>query len=82
MEMCIGDQQYVTLLFYLDGICIFSMTIDQMLDRIDLVFKVAYGLQLKNKAKEIIFLPIKCDIFRSCSFNKGYKHLTLKKSLK
>ena len=23
MEMCIGDQQYVTLLFYLDDICIF-----------------------------------------------------------
>ena len=32
MEMCIGDQQYVTLLFYLDDICIFSTTIDQMIE--------------------------------------------------
>ena len=29
MEMCIGDQQYVTLLFYLDDICIFAETADQ-----------------------------------------------------
>ena len=34
MEMCIGDQQYVTLLFYLNDICIFAETADQMLDRI------------------------------------------------
>ena len=38
MEMCIGDQQYVMLLFYLDNICIFTETADQMLDRIELVF--------------------------------------------
>ena len=38
MEMCIGDQQYVTLLFYLDDICIFAETADQMLDHIELVF--------------------------------------------
>ena len=38
MEMCIGDQQYVTLLFYLDDICIFAETADQMLDRIEFVF--------------------------------------------
>ena len=30
MEMCIGDQQYVTLLFYLDDICIFAETADQI----------------------------------------------------
>ena len=35
MEMCIWDQQYVTLLFYLDDICIFAETADQMLDHIE-----------------------------------------------
>ena len=38
IEMCIGDQQYITLLFYLDDICIFAETADQMLDRIELMF--------------------------------------------
>ena len=38
MEMCIGDQQYVTLLFYLDDICIFVEMANQMLDRIQLMF--------------------------------------------
>ena len=32
MEMCIMDQQYITLLFYLDDICVFAETADQMLD--------------------------------------------------
>ena len=32
MEMCLGDQQYLTLLFYLDDICIFGSSIDEMLD--------------------------------------------------
>ena len=35
MEMCIGDQQYVTLLFYLDDICLFAESTDQMLNRIE-----------------------------------------------
>ena len=35
MEKCTGDQQYVTLLFYLDDICIFAETADQMLDCIE-----------------------------------------------
>ena len=38
MEMCIGDQQYATLLFYLNDICVFAESADQMLDRIKLVF--------------------------------------------
>ena len=29
MEMCLGDQQYITLLFYLDDICVFSSMIDE-----------------------------------------------------
>ena len=32
MEQCLGDQQFVTLLLYLDDICIFAPTIDDMLD--------------------------------------------------
>ena len=39
MEMCLGDQQFVTLLVYLDDICIFTASIDEMLDCIELVFK-------------------------------------------
>ena len=34
MEMCLGDQQYITLLFYLHDICVFSSTIDEMLNRV------------------------------------------------
>ena len=32
MEQCLGVQQFVTLLLYLDDICIFAPTIDKMLD--------------------------------------------------
>ena len=32
MEQCLGDEQFVTLLLYLDDICIFAPTIDDMLD--------------------------------------------------
>ena len=38
MEIYLEDQQYLTLLFYLDDICIFGSSIDEMLDRIGLVF--------------------------------------------
>ena len=55
MEMCIGDQQYVTLLFYLDDICVFSTTIDQMLDRIELVFQRLQEFNLKIKPKKSYF---------------------------
>ena len=37
MEQCLGDQQFVTQLLYLNDICIFAPTID-MLDQIELVF--------------------------------------------
>ena len=51
MEMCIGDQQYVTLLFFLDDICIFAEMADQMLDRIELVFSRLKEFNLKIKPK-------------------------------
>ena len=55
MEMCIGDQQYVTLLFYLDDICIFTETADQMLDRIEFVFSHLKEFNLKIKPKKSHF---------------------------
>ena len=55
MEMCIGDQQYVTLLFYLDDICIFAETADQMLDRIELVFSRLKEFNFKIKPKKLHF---------------------------
>ena len=55
MEMCIGDQQYVTLLFYLDDICIFVETADQMLDRIEFVFSHLKEFNLKIKPKKLHF---------------------------
>ena len=55
MEMCIVDQQYVTLLFYLDNICIFAETADQMLDRIEFVFSHFKEFNLKIKPKKSYF---------------------------
>ena len=55
MEMCIGDQQYVTLLFYLDNICIFAERADQMLDHIELVFSRLKEFNLKIKPKKSHF---------------------------
>ena len=55
MEMCIGDQQYITLLFYLDDICIFVEMADQMLDRIELVFSHLKEFNLKIKPKKSHF---------------------------
>ena len=55
MEMCLGDQQFVTLLLYLDDICIFAASIDEMLDRIELVFKQLEDFNLKIKPKKCHF---------------------------
>ena len=61
MEMCIGDQQYITLLFYLDNICVFAETADQMLDRIQLVFNRLKEFSLKIKPKKSHFFQAKVD---------------------
>ena len=55
MEMCVGDQQFVTLLLYLDNICIFATSIDEMLDCIELVFKWLEEFNLKIKPKKCHF---------------------------
>ena len=56
MEQCLGDQQFVTLLLYLDDICIFAPTIDDMLDWIELVFNRLKQYNLKIKPKKCQFL--------------------------
>ena len=55
MEMCLGDQQYLMLLFYLDDICVFSSSIDEMLDRVKLVLKHLQDFNLKIKPKKTFF---------------------------
>ena len=59
MEMCLGDQEFVTLLLYLDDSCIFAASVDEMLDCIELVFKWLEDFNLKIK-------PKKCHFFQ-CS---------------
>ena len=63
MEMCIGDQQYVTLLFYLDDICIFGETADQMLDRIELIFSRLKEFNLKNETQKVTFFSKQALLF-------------------
>ena len=55
MEQCFGDQQFVTLLLYLDDICTFAPTIDDMLDQIELVFDRLKQFNLKIKPKKCQF---------------------------
>ena len=59
MEMCLGDQQYVTLLFYLDDICILTSSIDEMLDRIGLILHRLQDFNLKIKPKKSFFFQSK-----------------------
>ena len=59
MEMCLGDQQYLTLLFYLDDICVFSSSIDEMLDRVELVLRCLQDFNLKIKPKKSFFFQSK-----------------------
>ena len=59
MEQCLGDQQFVTLLLYLDDICIFAPRIEEMLDHIDLVFNRLKEFHLKIKPKNCHFFDTK-----------------------
>ena len=65
MEQCLGDQQFVTLSLYLDDICIFTPTIDEMLDRIQLVFNRLKQFNLKIK-------PKKCQYFSTSVLFLGH----------
>ena len=53
MEQCLEDQQFVTLLIYLNNICIFAPSIEEMLDHIDLVFSRLKEFHLKIKPKNV-----------------------------
>ena len=55
MEMCLGNQQYLTFLFYLNDICVFSSSVDEMFDRIMLVFSHFKEFNLKIKPKKTFF---------------------------
>ena len=54
MEMCLGDQQFVTLLLYLDDICIYAANVDEMLDQIEMVFKRLKDFNLKLNQRNYI----------------------------
>ena len=71
MEMVIGDQQFVTLLFYLDNICIFANSADQMLDRIELVFSRLKEYQLKIKPKKSFFFQTEVSFLGHVLSAKG-----------
>ena len=68
----LGDQQFVTLLLYLDDICIFAPTIDKMLDHIELVFDRLKQFNLKIK-------PKKCQFFYTSVLFLG--HILLAKGI-
>ena len=58
MEMCLGDQQYLMLLFYLNDICVFSSSINEMLDRVELVLRHLQDFNLKIKPKKTFFFQL------------------------
>ena len=71
MEMVIGDQQFVTLLFYLADICIFANSADQMLDQIELVFSRLQQYQLKIKPKKSFFFQTEVSFLGHVLLAKG-----------
>ena len=64
-EQCLGDQQFVPLLLYLDSIYIFAPTIDDVLDCIELVFNRCKQFNLKIK-------PKKCQFFNTSVLFLGH----------
>ena len=55
MEQCLGDQQFVILLLYLDDICMFAPDVSTMLDQMELVFSWLKSFNLKIKPKKSYF---------------------------
>ena len=72
MEMCLGGQQFVNLLLYLDDICIFATSIDEMLDHIELVFKWLEEFNLKIKPKKMPFVSVQHDFPQACTISRRY----------
>ena len=71
MAMCIGDQQYITLLFYLDDICVFAEAADQMLDRIQFIFNRLKEFNLKIKPKKSFFFQAEVNFLGHILSQKG-----------
>ena len=71
MEQCLRDQQFVTLLLYLDDICIFAPTINDMLDWIELVFDRLKQYNLKIKPKKCQFFDTSVLFLGHILFAKG-----------
>ena len=71
MEMCLGDQQYLTLLFYLNNICIFHSSIDEMLDRITMVLQCLKDFNLKIKPKKSFFFQLNVLFHGHMLFKEG-----------
>ena len=65
MEICLGDQQFVTLLLFLDEIYILTANVNEMLDWIEMVFKRLKDFNLKIK-------PKKCHFFQCSIMFLGY----------
>ena len=59
MEMCVGDQQFVTVLLYLDDNMCFEVSMNGMLDRIEIVFRQLKDFKERVKSK-------KCQFFQCC----------------
>ena len=55
MEQYLHNQQFVTLLLYLDDICIFAPDVSTMLDQIELVFSQLKSFNLRLKPKKCYF---------------------------
>ena len=72
IEQCPWDQQFVTLLLYLDDICIFAWSIEEMLDQIELVFSRLKEFDLKIKFKNVISLTPVFYSWVMCYHWKGY----------
>ena len=71
MEMCISNQQYITLLFYLDDICVSGKTAEQMLDRIQFTFGRLKEFDLKIKPKKSFFFQAKVNFLGHILSKKG-----------
>ena len=56
IEQCLENQQFVTLLLYLNNICIFALSIKVMLEPIELVFNRFKEYLLTIKPKKCHFL--------------------------
>ena len=73
MEQCLGDQQFVILLLYLDDICIFAPTIDERLDHIQLVFDRHKNSILKLSLKSASFLALVCYSWAMSYWLRAYQ---------